>query len=71
MNNAIGDSARADILELRRHHRVLLGRLDIETNRYERTAYEEQIAAIEALIAGFVARLDGHTAMSKAVRDDS
>jgi len=72
IDDAIGDSVRADILELRRHHCVLLGRLEIETNRHERIAHEDQIIAVEALIAGFVAHLEcRHTAISKVVRDES
>jgi len=59
------------VIELTKHKKALSDRLSAETDRYERIAYEDQIIAVEALIAGFVARPEAHTAIAKAIRNDS
>lgn len=53
---ASGDVALQVIRERHRHKQLLLERLNAERGRYERSALEDHIAAIEALIVGFKTR---------------
>jgi len=72
MKDVMGKAAAMlDVAELTHHKELLIERLATETGRYERIAYEDKIVAVEALIAGLVARLANHAATSKAMRDDS
>lgn len=50
------EAAELGLSELGRHKEVLVERLAIATDRYERIAYEDEITAVEALIDGFKAR---------------
>lgn len=56
MKTPIG-AGRPEVAELTRHKEVLIERLAVATDRYERIAYEGEIAAVEALIAGLSAHL--------------